>query len=104
MFIIPITKTGCGEIISGNFKFEKDIVLLLSLNPQGSQLLEEVCKTFVSIVERRKILYVKRARQIFWRINKIPLIGSRKAMVDEILSLLSDFILKSFSLNLLNIS
>jgi hypothetical protein len=104
MFIIPITKTGCGEIISGSFTFDKEILSSVCLNPQGSQLLEEVCKTFVLIVEKRRILYVKRAREIFWRINKMALIGSRKAMVDEVLSLLCDFILKSFSLNVLNIS
>lgn len=104
MFIIPITKTDCGEIISGNFTFEGEVLSSICLNPQGSRLLEEVCKTFVLIVEKRRILYVKRAQEIFWRINKIPLIGSRKTMVDEVLSLLSDCILKSFSLNVLNVS
>lgn len=104
MFIIPITKTDCGEIISGNFTFDGEVLSSIYLNPQGSRLLEEVCKTFVLIVEKRGILYVKRAREIFWRINKIALIGSRKAMVDEVLSLLCDSILKSFFLHVLKVS
>jgi hypothetical protein len=95
MFIIPITKTSCGEVISGRFSCENDVLVSITLDLQGSRLLEEVSKTFIMIVEKRKLLYVKKAKDIFWRINKIPFTGSRKDTVNEILSFLSNYILDS---------
>lgn len=97
MFIIPIKKTACGETVSGCFSIQNDFVDLITLKPEGSRLLEEVCRLFVLIVEKRRMLYVKRAREIFWKINQIPLSGSRKAMVDEVILFLSQFILQSSS-------
>jgi hypothetical protein len=89
--IIPIIKTNCGESCYGDFYFI-DNLLHIQLLFEGSQLLEYTCLLFIKIVNNRSIKYLLYAKKIFWRLNKLPIIGNRKEMVEEILNKLIHFI------------
>ena len=90
--IIPPTKTNCGEIFYGSFLY-KDNKMTLELFFQGSQLLEQVGISFINIVQNRPIRYLQLAERIFWRINTLPLQGSRREMAKETIIFLSSYIL-----------
>jgi hypothetical protein len=92
--IIPRLKTSCGEVFYGNFFLENNKVML-ELSFQGSQLLEYVCLFFIKIVNNHPIPYLLSAKRIFWRLNALPIQGSRKEMVEEIFDLLTAFIKSS---------
>lgn len=76
-------KTSCGESVLVLYFYEKERIEV-SLVPQGSRLLFYVCDFFVKIVDGKNILYIKRARDIFWRLSKLPIAGSRRDMVNEL--------------------
>ena len=95
--IIPELKTSCGEFFYGNFCFQ-DNKMTLELLFQGSQLLEYVCLFFMRIVNGRRAKYLTSARRIFWRLNKLPITGSRKEMVEETFDSLISFISNSLAI------
>lgn len=89
--IIPVLKTSCGELFYGNF-YIQDNKITLELLFQGSQLLEYICIFFVKIVNNRGLKYFFSAKKIFWRLNKLPIFGSRKEMVEEVFDSVITFI------------
>lgn len=94
--IIPHLKTSCGELFYGHFSF-MDNKIIIELSYKGSQLLEYVCVFFVKIVNNHSIVYLLAAKKIFWRLNDLPIKGSRKEMVEETFDLLTTYIVSSIN-------
>lgn len=95
--IIPHTKTSCGELFYGNF-YIQDNKIIIELLFQGSQLLEYVCLFFIKIVNNRSIKHLLAAKKIFWRLNALPIGGSRKEMVEEVFNNLMFCIVSNITL------
>jgi hypothetical protein len=94
--IIPHLKTSCGELLYGSFSLENNKIII-QLSFQGSQLLEYVCQFFIKIVNNHSIPYLLAAKKIFWRLNALPIKGSRREMVEETFDLLTTYIVSSIN-------
>jgi hypothetical protein len=94
--IIPHLKTSCGELFYGHFAFI-DNKIVIELSYKGSQLLEYICVFFVKIVNNHSIQYLLAAKKIFWRVNNLPIKGSRKEMVEETFDALINYIVSSIN-------
>lgn len=83
--IIPLFKTNCGETVSGNYSIEKNIIQI-NIEFKGSQLLSHTVNLIQKILNNRNIIYHRKLNKIFWRIYTLPVAGSRKQMVENVLS------------------
>ena len=80
--IIPLTKTDCGEIFSGEVIIEKTVIIDIMIEPIGSQLLSIIANFLIEKFKNKTIRHIMMAKKIFFRLSKQQYLGTRKIMID----------------------